>query len=243
MTAAIQRGKPADYGQEILKRRFRRTAGKVVLNGKLVLDFGCGNGAQTMEFAGAGCSIIAADIGIENLSVLAGRLREIGCTTVLPVHYDGVHLPVRPGSIDVVLSYEVIEHVEDEAAMLDELRRVLRPGGEMVISVPNKGWVFETHGADLPLLKWNRVPFLSWLPHSIHGKIAHARIYRKKDIVPLLRSGGFRVVSAEYITAPMDVVKVDAIKRVLRSTIFRGDTTRISMFSTSILVHCAKGAK
>lgn len=238
MTSAVSRGKPAEYGQEILRRRYRRTIAEVSLQGKTVLDFGCGNGAQTMEFAGEGAHIVAADIGLENLGVLAGRLRETGSGTVMPVQYDGVHLPVRTASIDLVLSYEVIEHVDDEAAMLSELRRVLRPEGEMVISVPNKGWIFETHGARLPILKWNRVPFVSWLPHSLHRKIALARIYRMKDITGLLRSGGFRVLSAEYITAPMDVLKEGAVKKMLKAIIFRGDTTRVSMLSTSILVHC-----
>ena len=45
----IARGKPADYGQEIVKRRFRLTAQRLELGNKTVLDFGCGNGALALE--------------------------------------------------------------------------------------------------------------------------------------------------------------------------------------------------
>ena len=188
----------------------------------------------------SGCKIIAVDIDHENLQTLTRHLRSRNADTVIPVQYDGTHLPVATNSIDFVVSYEVIEHVDDETVVLREIQRVLKPHGEIVLSVPNKGWIFETHGASLPLFRWNRVPFFSWLPHWIHRRFAHARIYRKRDVVKLLSNNLFEVLSTEYITAPLDVVKNLRIKRFLRASLFRQDTTRLTCFSTAILVHCRK---
>lgn len=236
----IARGKPAEYGQEIVKRRYRLTAAKVSLKHKIVLDLGCGNGAQTNEFVNSGCRVIAVDVDHDGLQVFLKYVQAHDIDSVLLVQYDGSHLPIATGTIDLVISYEVIEHVLDESRTFHEIHRVLRPGGEMILSVPNKGWIFETHGACLPLLPWNRVPFFSWLPHKMHRRFAKARIYRKRDIIRLLRSHAFEVLNSEYITAPMDVVKTLWIKKALRSTIFSGDTTRWTFLSTSILVHCAR---
>jgi SAM-dependent methyltransferase len=166
------------------------------------------------------------------------RRQKIDC--IIPVQSNGDYLPLATASIDLVLSFDVIEHVPDESVVLHEIRRVLKPNGEIVFSVPNKGWIFETHGAYLPLLPWNRVPFFSWWPYAIHRKFAKARIYRKRDIIKLLRAHSFEVLSAQYLTAPMDVVKSRKLKRLLRATLFGRDSTRLTFLSTAILVHGRK---
>lgn len=244
MNGVVDRGKPADYGQEIVKRRYRRTLGKVALREKLVLDFGCGNGAQTAEFLSHGCRIVAVDIDLADLNHFAAYLRTASTTraggTAFPVQYDGRRLPLRDSSVDVVLSYEVLEHVRDEVESLGEIRRVLKTDGQFVLSVPNKSWIFETHGAHLPYIPWNRVPFFSWLPRRLHRRLAKARIYRRGEIVKLLQSNGFDVLSAEFIRAPMDVVTVPWLRTLLRATLFGSDTTVTPVLSTSILVHCMK---
>ncbi|MFQ5822866.1 MAG: methyltransferase domain-containing protein [bacterium] len=240
ITKTVARGKPADYEQEIVKRRYRLTAELLSLENKIVLDFGCGNGAQTSEFLYSGCKIIAIDLSQVNLQIFADYLISHKIGTTIPVQFDGSHLPLASNSIDIVVSYEVLEHVQDETEALGEIHRVLKPGGEILFSVPNKGWVFETHGAYLPLLPWNRVPFFSWLPNAIHSKFAKARIYRKRDIVKLLRSHSFEVLSTQYITAPMDVVKNPWLKQLLRAALFGSDTTRFTFLSTAILIHGRK---
>ncbi|MBI4547464.1 MAG: class I SAM-dependent methyltransferase [Ignavibacteriae bacterium] len=163
------RGKPAEYDQEIVKRRFRLTISRVDLKNKLVLDFGCGNGAQTIEFTNSGCKIIAVDIDKGDLTILENYLRSRNINTIVPFQYDGSCLPIESTSIDVVLSYEVLEHVNEESFALLDIYRVLKPGGDFILTVPNKGWIFETHGAYLPLLPWNCVPFFSYFPHLFIG--------------------------------------------------------------------------
>lgn len=236
----IARGKPAAYGQEIVKRRFRLAQQLASFQNKTVLDFGCGNGAQTVQFAEAGCRIVAVDIDVEDLNTLRRHVHEEEIRTIQPLRYDGARLPLAEASMDLVLSFEVLEHVPNEDAALREILRVLKPGGELILSVPNKGWLFETHGAHLPLLPWNRVPFFSWLPHFIHRRFAKARIYRKRDIVRLLQRHGFEIMSTQYVTAPMDVIKSPQLKRLARRLLFGKDATRWSFLATAILVHGKK---
>lgn len=237
---ARARGKPAAYGQEIVQRRFRLARQLASFQNKTVLDFGCGNGAQTVQFAETGCKILAVDIDTDDLKALRRHIAGEKIHAIQPLCYDGAHLPLANATIDLVLSFEVLEHVPDEAVALREMQRVLKPAGEIIFSVPNKGWIFETHGARLPLLRWNRVPFFSWLPHFIHRRFAKARIYRKRDIVRLLQRHGFEILSTRYITAPMDVIKQPQLKKLARGLFFRHDTTRWTFLATAILVHGKK---
>jgi ubiquinone/menaquinone biosynthesis C-methylase UbiE len=236
----VERGKPAEYGQEIVKRRSRITSYCVSLSGRNVLDFGSGNGAQTVELLKHGCTVTACDVDQRDLNILTEYARNNSIESVTPVLYNGANLPFPDDHFDVVASYGVLEHVHDESHALREIHRVLKPGGDFVISVPNKWWVFETHGARLPFLPWNRVPFFSWLPKFIHRRFAKARIYRKKDIIRILEAVRFKVLGASYMTAPMDVVRSPALQRMLRTIVFRGDMTALPFLSTEVFVHCRK---
>jgi len=210
------------------------------MKGKKVLDFGCGDGTQTLLFAHHANTILGFDVKREEIEKFFKTIFRNDIKNVCPMSYDGQNLPSPDGSVDVVISFEVLEHTQDDSKALNEIYRVLKVGGELVMSVPNKAWVFETHGARLPLLPWNRVPFFSWLPKSIHEQFSHARIYRRKEIASLLRKHGFEVLGSEYTTAPMDIIKVGWLQNLLRSTLFRGDTTKIPLLSTSIITYCKK---
>ena len=236
----ISGGKPADYGLEIIKRRFRLTRDRVKLEGKIILDFGSGSGAQTVEFANSNCTIYALDVNSESLEVLKNISINEKLENIHTINYNGDIIPLKTSSIDLVISYEVLEHVESENDSLSELYRVLKPGGEMIFSVPNKWWIFETHGAFLPMLPWNRVPFFSWLPKFIHSKYAKARIYTRRSIKRIFENNGFSILNINYITAPMDVIKNRLIKKILRKTIFSGDETNCPFKSTAILIHIKK---
>lgn len=235
--AHLATGVPARPGQFLLERRRRLVTSLLPDPCELLLDFGCGNGAQTLLFADRCHRLVGVDISEDFLAEfresaavagLAGRVESLVT--------GGGPIPLRSGAADAVTSFTVLEHVPDEGAALAEMRRVLRPGGRLVVTVPNRWWIFETHGADLPLLPWNRVPLVSWWPRALHDRWARARIYRRRDIVGLVEKAGFRVVHADRLTAPMDMLPGAALRRLARRTLFGPDRTSVPFLATEILV-------
>jgi SAM-dependent methyltransferase len=233
----LAKGKAAESTDLIIARRHRIVNELARPAGGILLDFGCGNGAQTLLFAPQFAGTIAVDVDAAYVAECARRAARAGLADrVRCMAYDGNTLPVAGGTIDFAISFEVLEHVDDEARALAELHRVMKPGATLAISVPNRWWVFETHGAALPLLPWHRVPFFSWLPKTLHDRWARARIYSRSEIVRKLGGAGFEVQSAVYVTAPMDVVRDRRLQRALRALVFRGDRTSVPFLSTAVLV-------
>ncbi len=228
-------GKPADSTDKIITRRVelvKQIPGFCNKDLKL-LEIGCGNGATLLLMAGEMKSCLGVDVfdhteGFKKIKVEKGI---INCEVILK----DIEKEDLNEQFDRLICFEVIEHFNDDKTV-KRFTRWLKPGALCAISVPNKWWVFETHGAKLPLLPWNRVPFFSWLPKFIHERFANARIYTKSRINNLLEENGFEVMEMKYITAPMDVLKESALKRFLIKNVFRNNTTGVPFLSTSIFV-------
>jgi SAM-dependent methyltransferase len=237
VTQRVALGKPASYGDFVLERRVQLLE-SMGFRGTRLLDVGCGNGAQTLRVLDRFGEVVALDVVPSHLETLREHLPAgAACATVL---YDGGRMPFPDAGFDTALSIETLEHVADEAQTLSEIHRVLLPGGALFISVPNKWWIFETHGANLPLLPWNRVPFFSWLPRSLHGRWARARIYTRQDIVRALERARFVVEEVRYLTAPMDAARPAWLAKLLRATLFATTATRHPLLSTSIFVRARR---
>ena len=140
---------------------------------------------------------------------------------------------------DRIISFDVIEHLSDENGIKFYVDS-LTDDGILAITVPNKWWLFETHGAKLSILPWNRVPFFSWLPRPIHERFANAKIYTKRRITRLLENYGLQIIEAKYITAPMDVLPNGKFKNWMIDKIFNSDTTIIPFKATAIFVVAIK---
>jgi SAM-dependent methyltransferase len=102
-----------------------------------VIDVGCAFGYGTAALAGPGRSRRWV-AGVERDAAHVRRASQKGWWFPV-VQADGAELPFGSGTVDAVILLDVVEHAANPSAMIAEARRVLRPGGCLVLSVPYKG--------------------------------------------------------------------------------------------------------
>jgi len=108
-----------------------------LVRGKRVLDLGCGVGYGTDMLKSAGATeVVGIDRSIEAITYGRERHADFQPDYLLA---DAESLPLRDLQFDVVVSFETLEHVVDYRHMLAEAKRVMRPGGLLILSTPNKG--------------------------------------------------------------------------------------------------------
>ncbi len=233
-------GKPADADDLIVQRRLRMIYNIPGFTGKDLdlLEIGCGNGNTVLQLAPEFQSAVGLEYNDVHKTEFEQLQRQLNRPDAVFQVWDIMEKPYAP-QVDRLVSFEVIEHLPSEEGVANYAAS-LKQGGLAAFSVPNKWWIFETHGAHLPLLPWNRVPFFSWLPTPLHERWANARIYTKSRIKTLLEKHGFEVLDMQYVTAPMDVIKWKPLQQFLRKYVFNSDTTRIPFKSVSIFVTARK---
>lgn len=102
---------------------------------KQVVDVACGEGYGSQILSGVAASVTGIDISAD---AVAHAARRYGSDSLRFVEASAALLPLEDDSVDVVVSFETIEHHDQHEEMLSEIRRVLRPGGLLVLSSPNK---------------------------------------------------------------------------------------------------------
>ena len=131
--------------------------------GKRVLDFGAGTGTFAHALAAEGVDVVCVE-------------PDAGLREKLAVRKHADVSEVASDSVDLVYSFNVLEHIEDDAAALAELRRVLRPGGRLLIYVP---------------------AFMV-LYSEMDRRIGHLRRYRKAPLGMLVERSGCKVDDVRY---------------------------------------------
>lgn len=125
------------------------------------VDVGCGMGGNTVVLREMGWQAI----GVEYTSAGA----DIAASRGIPVvRGDGRRLPVADGSVDLVMSTDAWEHIDDDVAVAAETARVLRPGGRVLVAVP----------AGMAL----------WSGHDV--ALGHVRRYERNQLADLVRGAG-----------------------------------------------------
>jgi SAM-dependent methyltransferase len=153
--------------------------------GDRVLDVGCGNGRHAFEAYRRGARVVAFDLDRQELAAVAGLCGAMRLEGEVPpgagsapVSGDATVLPFADSSFDKVIAAEVLEHILDDQRAMNELARVLRPGGVLAVTVP--AWLPER-------ICWG----LSREYHEVPG--GHVRIYTRVELEAKLRRAGFAI--------------------------------------------------
>ena len=105
--------------------------------GRRVLDVGSGEGYGAHLLGSTASQVLGVDVSWQAVEH-ATRAYASGMAHLQYVQASATHLPLRAECMDLVVAFEILEHVEEQARLLDEVRRVLRPGGMFLVSTPNK---------------------------------------------------------------------------------------------------------
>lgn len=114
------------------------------VRGARFLSSGCGYAGSLVAYADAGAASVTG-VEVDPETVRLARLRVAGLPGARVLLYDGERLPLPDGAFDLVESMDVVEHARDARAYLGELRRVLAPGGLILLVSPNRLWPVEQH--------------------------------------------------------------------------------------------------
>ena len=152
--------------------------------GDLLLDLGCGFGRHAFAGFRRGARVVACDMALpelEQVRGLFGAMVTAGEASPdnlgVGVNGDATRLPFADATFDKIIASEVMEHIPDDVGALDELVRVLKPGGILAVTVP--AWLPET---------------VCWaLADEYHAPTAvggHVRIYTERELRSKLRGAG-----------------------------------------------------
>lgn len=230
---AITLGHPSyvwRFGQE---RRLAMMAQYAPLAGRRILDTGCGLGMYVRAFRQFSDEVYGIDVDPDKIAQASCELPNL---QVAPAE----QLPFEDDFFDLVLSHEVWEHVNDDRAAAREAVRVLRLGGRLVVFVPNRLWLFETHGVYWRgVYHFGNIPLVNWLPDTLRNKLApHVRAYTRKQLQALFQGLPVRVVVHTQVFPGYDniVKRRPVVGRILRALTYTAERTPLRVFGLSHLL-------
>ena len=197
---AALRGEPSYVWRDGQERRLDMildAAGERI-KGRILVD-GCGVGMYLHHLTKTDNHVIGLDIEFERLLEAKSRSSRV-------VNGVGEALPFPSEGFDLILSHEVLEHVQDDQKAINEIVRTLKPGGRLVLFCPNRGYPFETHG-----FYWRgryhfgNIPLINYLPRSARDKLApHVEVYTRRDLARLFADLPVKFIKRKVIFGAYD---------------------------------------
>jgi SAM-dependent methyltransferase len=224
------RGNPSFVWREGQTRRFDMVCQALALQGKRVLDMGCGVGMYTGAFAQHSEHVVGVEVEADRARAAYEQVPRIAQAV-------GEALPYAAGSFDVVFSHEVLEHVREDRLCAAEMVRVTRPGGHIVIFVPNRFYFMETHG-----IYWRGVyhfgnkPLVNWLPNGLRNRFApHVRAYTGRALKRLFAGLPVKVQVHTQVFAGYDniLARRPRLGRLLRDITYTLERTPLRAMGLS----------
>jgi SAM-dependent methyltransferase len=226
LAKAALRGVPSSVWRAGQERRYNMiySAAGERAHGRVLVD-GCGVGMYLERLAAQAKQAVGLDIELERTFEAHQRVEQVVCGA-------GENLPFPNDYFDLILSHEVLEHVQDDRQAVAEIIRVLRPGGRLALFVPNRGYPYETHG-----IYWRgqyhfgNIPLVNYLPRRLRDRLApHVKVYSNKDLDALFVGLSVRSVSRTVIFGAYDNIiarrpalgnRLRAVLQALESTPLR----------------------
>jgi len=231
MQKAALRGEPSYVwraGQQRRLEMIARAAGDRISG--LVLENGCGVGMYVKKLTDLGSHVVGLEYDFE-------RTVEARFNSDKIINAAGEFIPLPSSIFDLILSHEVIEHVQDDRAAICEMIRVLKPGGRIVIFCPNRGYPYETHG-----IFWkgeyyfgNKL-FVNYLPRMLRDKLAHhVRVYSTSDMQKLFDGHNVKYVERTIIFGAYDniISRFGVLGKFLRAVLQFLESTPLKGFGLS----------
>lgn len=236
---AALRGEPSYVWRAGQQRRLEmivKAAGERIKG--TILENGCGVGMYVEHLSPFGGTVIGLEYDFD-------RTREAKVNSPHILNAAGESLPLPSGTLDLILSHEVIEHVQDDLAAIREMVRALRspdpasgkPSGRIVLFCPNRGYPFETHG-----IYWrgkyyfgNKL-FVNYLPRSLRDKLApHVRVYSKRDLQKLFDGLSVKFIEQTIIFGAYDniIERFGVFGKTLRNILQFLERTPLKIFGLS----------
>jgi SAM-dependent methyltransferase len=236
---AALRGEPSYVWRAGQQRRLEmilRAAGDRIQG--CILEDGCGVGMYVEHLSPYGGTVIGLEYDFERASEARKNSPQI-------VNAAGEFIPLPSSTFDLILSHEVLEHVQDDRAAICEMIRVLRspapesgkPGGRIVLFVPNRGYPFETHG-----IYWNgeysfgNKLFVNYLPRTLRNKLApHVRVYSRADLQKLFEGLPVKLIERTIIFGAYDniIARFGSLGKLLRGILQLMERTPLKIFGLS----------
>jgi len=200
-----------------------------------VLENGCGVGMYISRLAEYAHAITGLEFDFERAQQASRTVESNQNAAILCAAGEG--LPFPPASFDLILSHEVLEHVQDDRRAVEEMTRALKPLGRAVIFVPNRGYPFETHGIYWQgRYRFGNILLVNYLPRKLRNRLApHVRIYTSQDLTALFQGLPVRIIEHQIIFGAYDniIARSPTLGKMLRAILQFLEKTPLQFFGLS----------